>query len=65
MPWRVGAYVVGNLDAVQNALMLFDGYFQRQIKSATGEYQTSSKYACFFGVAKSKFKGIDAYVNHN
>ena len=37
VPWRVGAYVVGDLDSVKNSLLLLDGYFQRQIKSNSGE----------------------------
>ena len=37
VPWRVGAYVVGDIDAVKNALLLCDGYFQKEIKAVTGE----------------------------
>jgi len=37
VPWRVGAYVAGDIEAVKNALLLLDGYFQREIKSSTGE----------------------------
>ena len=37
VPWRVGAYVAGDVDAVKNTLLLLDGYFQKQIKSSTGE----------------------------
>ena len=37
VPWRVGAYVAGDLDAVKNALLLLDGYFQKEIRSSNGE----------------------------
>ena len=37
IPWRVGAYVTKDTDAVKNTLLLLDGYFQKDIKSSTGE----------------------------
>ena len=37
IPWRVGAYVAGDTDAVKNTWLLLDGYFQKEIKSSTGE----------------------------
>ena len=37
VPWRIGAYVAGDIDAVKNTLLLMDGFFQREIKSTTGE----------------------------
>ena len=37
VPWRVGAYVAGDIESVKNCLLLLDGYFQKEIKSSTGE----------------------------
>ena len=37
VPWRVGAYIAGDIESVKNTLLLLDGYFQKEIKSSTGE----------------------------
>jgi hypothetical protein len=38
VPWRVGAYVAArDVDGVKNTLLLLDSFFQKEIKSTTGE----------------------------